>query len=246
MGKTVLINQPCGIGDIFFLQKIVHLNLERGNNVIYPINDNLLFLNDYIKFDNLKFVSINSDFEYKEIFNYPEYFENEHLIYYPCCTADRYVSGCVMRAKYRRFGIDWEDWSEYFRYQRNCDKENDLFYNVLNLDDEMEYNFVNKTFGTIPHSRVHEEVYPKKDLINIEMRLIEGYTIFDWLKVIENSTNFYSVDTAILFLMEKTTLRCESGDMDLWTRTTHYNDINGLFKKKYKYNLTKICPIVPK
>ena len=43
MGKAVLINQPCGIGDIFFLQKIVHLNLKKGNRVIYPVNDNLLF-----------------------------------------------------------------------------------------------------------------------------------------------------------------------------------------------------------
>ena len=236
MTKTVLINQPCGIGDIFFLQKIVHLNLEQGNRVIYPVNDNLLFLNDYIKFDNLEFIPISSNFEYKELFNYPEYFEDDNIIYYPCCVADRYVGGCVMRAKYRRFGIEWEDWADYFRYERNIDKENDLFYNVLRLTDETEYNFVNKTYGTFPHSLVKHTVQPKKDLLNVEMKLIDGFTIFDWLKVIENATNFYSVDTAILFLMEKTNLKCESNDLDLWTRHTHYGDIDGLFKKNYNYN----------
>jgi len=56
------------------------------------------------------------------------------------------------------------------------------------------------------------------------------------LKVIEKATNFYSVDTAILFLMEKQKLVCENNDMELWTRHTHYGDIDGLFKKNYKYN----------
>jgi|APGre2960657423_1045063.scaffolds.fasta_scaffold04643_5 hypothetical protein len=236
MGKTVLINQPCGIGDIFFLQKIVHLNIEKGNNVIYPINNNLLFLNDYIKFDNFQFVPIESNFEYKFLFNSTDYIEDDNVIYYPCCVADRYVSGCVMRAKYKRFGIDWEDWSDYFKYERNIDKENELFYNVLELTDDTKYNFVNKTYGTFPHSLVKHAVHPKKDLMNIEMRLIEGYTIFDWLKVIEKATNFYSVDTAILFLMENQKLVCENNDIELWTRHTHYGDIDGLFKKNYKYN----------
>ena len=72
--------------------------------------------------------------------------------------------------------------------------------------------------------------------MNIEMRLVEGYTIFDWLKVIEKATNFYSVDTAILFLIENQKLVCENNDIELWTRHTHYGDLDGLFKKNYKYN----------
>lgn len=242
MSKTVLIHQPCGLGDIFFLQKIVHLNIQRGHKVIYPVNDNLLFVKDYIQKDGLEFVSVNSDFGYNHLFSRTEYYEDDDVIYYPCWIADRFIPGCVMRAKYKMFDIDWTDWANYFTYQRNYEKEDKLYYDVLGLDDHIEYNFLNKTFGSYPHVDTKKEVHVKNNLPTVEMTLIEGYNIFDWLKVIINAKNFYSVDTAILFLMEKQKLKCEENDIELWSRhwdnryEDNYKDIDGLFTKKYKYN----------
>ena len=55
MKKVCLINQPAGIGDVFFTQKIVDKFLNEGFNVIYPLEPQLMFINDYIKKENLLF-----------------------------------------------------------------------------------------------------------------------------------------------------------------------------------------------
>lgn len=235
MGKICLIKQSAGLGDILFLQKLVSINLEIGNIVIFPIIDSLLYIKDYIKKPGLEFVSINSDFPYKEIYQkYNESVEAEEVVMYDMQSADRKIKGCLMRAKYKSISIEWEDWADYLNFERNYKKEDELYYNILNLKDDSEYNFINKRYGTIPNSLEKEEVKSNNSLQNIIMEVIPGYTVFDWLKIIENAKHIYTVDTSVLFLIEKINVKAKS--MDMWARHNHYVSIDGLFNKKYKYN----------
>jgi hypothetical protein len=55
MEKICLIYQPCGLGDIFFLQKICKLYIEKGYRIIYPVVYEYEWLNDYI--DGIEFIS---------------------------------------------------------------------------------------------------------------------------------------------------------------------------------------------
>ena len=49
MKKVCLINQPAGIGDVFFTQKIVDKFLNEGFNVIYPLEPQLCLLTITLK-----------------------------------------------------------------------------------------------------------------------------------------------------------------------------------------------------
>ena len=53
--KICLIYQPCGLGDILFIQKIVKHWTNLGFRVILPVVYELEWLNDYI--ENVDFIS---------------------------------------------------------------------------------------------------------------------------------------------------------------------------------------------
>jgi len=46
--KICLINQPAGIGDIFFLQYVARKYLSMGYKVIWPLQERLLWIKDHI------------------------------------------------------------------------------------------------------------------------------------------------------------------------------------------------------
>jgi hypothetical protein len=41
----------------------------------------------------------------------------------------------------------------------------------------------------------------------IDLSFINGYTLFDWSKVIENATEIHTVDTSVIYLVEKLTTK---------------------------------------
>ena len=47
----------------------------------------------------------------------------------------------IMKSKYALLNLDWNCWNEGFVFNRNLDKENDLYYNVLGLKDDTDYVF---------------------------------------------------------------------------------------------------------
>jgi hypothetical protein len=234
--KICLINQPAGLGDIFFIQKIVQDFINKGYNVIYPVLSQLLYIKDYIKTPNLEFVGVDDMFPYRSIYGKYNIVEMSDLIYLPITFANSKFGGCIMRAKYRMVDLDHSDWVESFNFVRNIEKENHLFYNILNLKDGEEYNFVNRTYGTPPHSATKHEVQPLNDLKNIENKYYDGINIFDWCKVIENATNIYTIDTSFLFIMEKLNLKASNNKLEMWSRHSHYEYVDGLFKTKWNYN----------
>ena len=48
MEKIGLIYQPCGLGDILFLQKVAYHIKDLGYEVYWPVVHELAWLNDYI------------------------------------------------------------------------------------------------------------------------------------------------------------------------------------------------------
>ena len=218
------------------MQKVVHTYLSAGYAVVYPVLPQLLYIRDYIQYPNLKFIDANDDFENKYLYmsnnNMPIEIGDYH--YLPFEHACSVHSGCVIRAKYSLIEMDWRDWSDWLMFSRNYEKENELFYNKLKLEDNTNYNLVNKLYGTLPGSFIKQEVKPNNNLQNIEVQYIDGFTIFDWCKVIERASNIFTVDTALLFLIEKLTLN--SKELHMWARFNDYTSITGLFNKKWNYN----------
>lgn len=238
---TYYINQPCGLGDIFFCQKIAYLLTENSKNkVIWPINDNLLYIKDYIKNNtNIIFIPLSSDFKFKEYFN--EFIsdalqDDSGDIYLPIKNSNFKLSGPNMMSKYKFINGTIENWKDYFNFERNIEKENNLYYNILNLTDESIYNVINKQYGTLPNIAIKNEVQSDNSFININIEPLSNISVFDWCKVLENAQNIFTVDTCFMFIIEKLKFKYNI-NLNVWSRhtPTNFEDVVNLFSKNWNF-----------
>ena len=161
--------------------------MAMGYHVIWPLKNEILWIKDYIS--DIQFCSIDDNFPGKEYYGQDVIIQSPQFVYLGIMKAhlwgndygiDDENSCAVMQSKYDLINLDWNQWSEGFKFTRNIDKENDLYYNVLGLKDNSEYVFVNK-------------------YANTENR---KYGPFDFLKIIENAKEIHTVHTSINYLIE--------------------------------------------
>ena len=199
--KPCLIKQPAGIGDIFFCQKIARYMMHHGYDVIWPVLPSISWIKDYIK--DIDFPTVEDEFPMKEIYDQGAgYAIEKNGAFISTATADMtHNDGKIMTSKYSMLGMDCEGWQDCFLFERNLDKENDLYYNILGLKDDSEYVFVSNLYNTeVRDSKFisHEQF----DIPVVELRVVDGFTIFDWSKVLEKAKKIYTVNTAINYLID--------------------------------------------
>lgn len=207
MSKKVLIKQPAGIGDVFYLQKMAHLLRENGYSIIWPLRSDILWIKDYI--DGIEFCSVDDDFYAKEFYlNTREFVVESEDFLFLSPDGIQFQGKRIMESKYLMIGQTDSDWYNYFNFNRNIDKENTLYYDVLGLTDKTQYVFVNKFSNTdIRKSNVIDHL--KFDLPTVELKIIEGYTLFDWCKVLENANEIHTVHTSINYVIDKLNLKAK-------------------------------------
>jgi hypothetical protein len=241
MDKICLINQPAGLGDIFFAQKISRYMIENDYEVIWPITDNFLWIKDYIKIPHQNFVSINSNFEHSEMFNYSIMDVSSNMdgtvVYIPLKDANiKFPNISLLEAKYALVEMDFRDWKNYFTYERCISKELAL-RDLLDINPDEDYALVNRNYGPPPNHVVRTQIpkCPNVHLKTIEMTMIPDFSLFDWCNIIENAKEIYTVDTAIQYIMDTLTLKAEK--IYLWSRYTPSNffHIKRLFDIKWIY-----------
>lgn len=220
MYDKIVIKQPAGLGDIFFSLKAAY-TLHKGFNcgVVWPLIPQYEWVKDYIKYPFIQFVSQEEDYPLKNKINealFPKTSivpdirvleleeNNKKYILVPLQHADWVAPGMpVMEAKYQFVNLDSKNWQEFFEFERNTEKENKLYYEVLGLTDDSDYTLVNRRFASPPDTQIFPNVDVSKFSNYIEMSYIEGYTIFDWCKVIENANGISTIDTSIQYIIEK-------------------------------------------
>lgn len=234
--KVCLIEQSGGLGDILFTLKIGVHYATQGYRVIWPVQPIYENLDKYIKIEGIEFYSIEKEFPYKReyqnfnTFKFTECTEAGHICYVPLnkafqspIAAAAYASqgheSRNMFGKYAICGIDSTDWAKYFDLQRDSVRESQL-WSSLSCTDPI--HLVNRVFGTPPrwHVTLQKEVKFDKALCPVEMRQIEGYSLFDWCGVIERAQKIDTVATGMVFLFEKISLNC--------VPTIHSRNKNGL------------------
>ena len=214
MEKIGLIYQPCGLGDILFLQKVAHLMKEDGYEVWWPVVHELKWLSNYIP--DFNWVSWDDDnekisgpplpescqFPYKEKYIHGAPSEIKDNLFFFQGFGDYHP---VMSGKYDHVGVDWKDWASYIKFKRNKDKEDKLFYDVLGLKDGEKYVLVNRTFCTRPNV-MYDERIPIDESFHqckvVELNILPEYSIFDWCKVFCNADKIYTMDTSLVILLE--------------------------------------------
>ena len=202
--KPCIIKQPAGVGDVFFLQKIAHMYRHSGHEIIWPLRDNIFWISEYISDITWYKLSEWMVDSRSKIFNYAGFVDNEEFVYIDCSTADRTFNTDptrIMSAKFGLVGFDHKDWGNYIKFNRKKDKEDELYYDVLGLKDDSEYSYVNDI--------VHTDIRKTGRLSNIEYeypvvdnRIVEGFTLFDWSKVLINAKEIHTIPTAVCFIVD--------------------------------------------
>jgi hypothetical protein len=232
--KICLIRQPAGIGDIFFTQKIAKDYISKGYLVVWPVIPQFEFIKDYIKVDNLMFVNENSDFPHKNIYQegYSKPTEiSEKILYLPIQHFDRHHNGSVMHAKYKLLNMDFGDWLDYFSFERNLEREQKLI-NHFDVNNK-KFVLVNRMFGSPPDSKPcpHMGQYDN----SIEMTYLGWDNLFDWIGLLLKAKHIYTVETSILYIINKLGLK----NLTLYSRHSpgSFHEVEHIFDKDLKYIL---------
>lgn len=249
--KIGLIYQPCGLGDILFIQKIAHHIKNLGFQVYWPVVHELSWLNNYIS--DFNFISwdtkenplpsppLSDDviFPFKDFYspNNSTTVTDSLFFFQGFINAEK-----IMAGKYNSINLDWSDWRDYIIFNRDIEKENELFYNVLNLNDNDEYIFVNRKYGTRPNVMQFsglDHIFHNQNTKIVEMDIIDGFSLFDWIKVLENAKEIHIIETSLNYLLESPQLfeKIKDKPLHLYHRYGFFHEVDYLFKLPWNYIL---------
>jgi len=198
--NKLIINQPFGLGDIIFLQGLVE-KLRQDNNIIFPVADEYYWIQDYLGRENVEFPRRSQC-----PINYEDASMRED--YLPLRFSTQVLRGLaphdyshdhtVMEDKYTLMNEDYSSWRN-FPIKRNYDREQDLINHLrLNGDD---YTFVNENFGSKAVGNGSISIKNIEGKV-VKMSIIDGYSMFDWMGVLEKCKAFHTVDTSVVWLID--------------------------------------------
>lgn len=206
MKKEVVINQFFELGDILFIEPIYRDFYYQGYDVIAPVNKEYLWVQDYIPYVQFK---NKEEFPY----NYEQVEQPEDgRLHIPLRFAHPLYRGYELHYgddrtnwmcdKYLYLGLNKDLWRT-MQFDRKRGREEELFKKLYVGE---EYNLVNEHFGG-SFERVPLTI--NNNLPCVYMKRVEDYTLLDWLKVVENATNIYTIETSLIYLIEsfKTTAK---------------------------------------
>ncbi len=191
--KKLCVLQPFGIGDIIFCQTLVK---QLGDyEIIWPVRPH--FVEDLNRaYPDVKFIP-DTETPVSLDIKHDRFIDGYRSI--PIRWSDTIRSvpyRLVMRAKYDMYRQDFRKWKDKAMWDRNRVKEDELFQ-LLGLEGK-KYTVVNNTFGC---EFQHKASIRTTDG-SIQMRKIEGYSLFDWAKVLENADEIHTVSTSLLFILD--------------------------------------------
>ena len=224
--KKCLINQPCGLGDVLLSSKIGQHFSSLGYEVVWPVEQIYKNLSNNITLENNisfpcvhDFYSLKMKYETLKRTEISEVTETNGVLYVPLRRGFYSSHGLKMRetfgsdevnmfAKFGMCGLNYDNWQDYFNIVRNREKEKQL--EVLLGVENKDVHLVNKEFGTPPMWRemLNRDIETPKNLTRLEMKIIPGYDIFDWIGIFEKAKKIDTVTTSNFYIFEKIDLSC--------------------------------------
>lgn len=203
-----------------------------GYEIIWPIRDDILWLGDYIKCIN--FCSRDDNFSGKEYYGQDAVIVTPNFVYLGIMRSHLWGIGDdkIMSSKYSILNMNYSDWMSGFTFDRKLDKENDLYYNILKLKDDSNFVFINNLYNTdIRDSKFIS--HNQFDLPVVELQIIDGFTLFDWCKVLEKAKKIYTVNTSINYIIEVLNISCDEYVIYAHDKNNK-SQIDYLFQKPHK------------
>jgi hypothetical protein len=235
MDKIAIINQPAGLGDILFTTKIRKTLENDGYKVFHPVINEYSWITEYI---DGNFPIVN-DFKYSDTLQNTNltpnkiYRDGYEIFLIPLQTADRLFDGSVMDAKYKLMNLNFDDWLDYLIINRNKKKEDELF-SLLGIKENDEYIVVNNKFGSPPNFAT-KDIKINTDCKIIDMGFYDGFTLFDWIKVLEHSKEIHVVESSINYILEKENI--DHSKVFIYSKhvPSSFNHVKHLFSKNWNY-----------
>ena len=219
-----IFNQYQGLGDILFCEPIARYFYEEGKNeILWPVNDEFIWLKDYIKYinfvpksgHNMNYESLHLGLLDSNTYFVPLRFANPIVRNLnPHDYSDQYHT---MLDKYRMLNLSENLWKT-LTWERNYDKENEL-YNLLIKNDD--YILVNTKWsdGNVPINITTNNQIVYMDKIN-------GFSMLDWAKIIEKAGEIHTVSTSNLYMIE--TLKLSTDKIFIYLRKPRENNFDGI------------------
>lgn len=198
--ERYIFNQFLSLGDILFLIPMYRALIDEGNSILWPIDKRYLPIKKH--FPDVNFVNkerYNLPYDSRVIVNtpygklLPYRFANE--------IQGKTLHNC-MDAKYSLYGHDYKMWRELF-WERDKDAEGRL---IELVGAKGKFNLVNRTFGHEGKLTIEPKI--NNDYPIIEMRNIDGFTLIDWLGVVELATEIHASNSSLNYLLELMDIRC--------------------------------------
>jgi hypothetical protein len=250
--KVAIVNQPAGLGDIFYLQKAVKYYADQGTKIYWPVQKEFEYLCEYLKYPNINYYSEERDYPYKNLCKGSyNLFSKKHktllvdnennieILYIPFTHAQFEIEmfekvKSIMLVKYLMVEQSHENWQKYFTFQRNTERENKL-KQQLDLKENEEFIFVNDLFASPPN------MLKREMSINTTLKPIynDGLPchIFDYCWILENAKEIHTIESSLCYLVEvlNTTDKLFMYSRKINGRQQHKNFdyINGIHKKPW-------------
>jgi hypothetical protein len=216
--KICLMDQPMGLGDILYTQRIVERFVTLGYHVLYPVIKEYSWLNDYMSTDHVQFFSEEQPFVGMDLYgkHIVQPIISEGFCYIPLRYASNHPINKsnwigVMESKYQFLDMLHEAplWAQSLKFQRNRQKEQSLYYDVLGLKDGEDYIWKNSLIGSMNgQCKVMDNIkFENKGIRVVDHKAYEGYTMFDWCMVLERAKELHSPDGSTTFMAETLNLK---------------------------------------
>lgn len=224
----IIINQFFGIGDVIFCQNIAKRFMDMGHSITWPVLPHFLegLQRAYPKITFVDMNSLRMDYERQD-----EHDWNGYRVV-PLRFSDSLTGGTYdqcMASKYQLFGWNYSDWKDGAMWYIDNDRCEDLYFS-LGLEIGEQYNLINCVYQS--DFKGNKPIHVNNGFVNVNMREIEGFSLFDWAFVLMNAENIHTVSTSLFYLLELLPL---SGRVHLYPRPNDpkFKHIDYLFTKNY-------------
>jgi len=220
--------QSYGLGDIIFCMSIINKWINDGCHVIWSVEPVYLPIAKHFPWIILIDKNLlNINYNIKETVTTG----NAKIIPLRWSNDIQKVSyDFVMSSKYDMMDLNWKEWKKGFSCNRDYESEHKLYFDVLGLQLNEKYNLISEHYQTA--GKIHSPLHVDNGLKNVQMKFINGFTMFDWLTVMQNATTIHAVASSNIYLFEL--YEMDAKEIHLYPRKPEENNHD-----HYKYLLTK-------
>lgn len=187
----LFVKQAFGLGDILFLSPLIQEIEKDGNieEIYWKIKDEYYWVKDYLEFYKVTFIKeSNNNFLFEE-FQTLNFEQSFHIVGGRDC----------MESKYNLVKAPLEIWRN-ISFKRNFEKEAELLQK-LNISENEEFIFVNNNFAD-PNLKYSTNINVETNLRIITLEYLEGFTLLDWMSVLQQAKEIHTVSTSLYFVIE--------------------------------------------